>query len=76
MSTDSALTGIARVQKAIFPTLSVPSLVERYYGGIEMISREKLAAQYRKEIELFEKTHPKSMELFERAKGSLLQGAP
>lgn len=41
-----------------------------------MINREKLKAQYQKEIELFEKTHPKSKELYERAKGSLLQGVP
>ncbi len=41
-----------------------------------MINREKLKAQYRKEIERFEKTHPKSKELYERAKGSLLQGVP
>ena len=41
-----------------------------------MINREKLAAQYAKELELFEKMHPKSGEIFERAKGSLLQGVP
>jgi hypothetical protein len=45
-------------------------------GGNIMINREKLKAQYLKEIELFEKTHPKSKELYERAKGSLLQGVP
>ena len=41
-----------------------------------MINREKLTAQYAKELELFEKMHPKSGEIFERAKGSLLQGVP
>ena len=41
-----------------------------------MIIREKLAAQMAKEIEMFEKNHPKSGELYRRAQGSLLQGVP
>lgn len=41
-----------------------------------MINREKLAAQMAKEIEMFEKNHPKSGELYRRAQGSLLQGVP
>ncbi len=41
-----------------------------------MINREKLKLQYAKEQQLFEAKHPKSKELFERAKGSLLQGVP
>ncbi|HYE69681.1 MAG TPA: hypothetical protein VEA58_13775, partial [Anaerovoracaceae bacterium] len=41
-----------------------------------MINREKLEAQYKKEVALFEQTHHKSKELYERAKGSLLQGVP
>lgn len=41
-----------------------------------MISREKLKVQYQKELELFEQKHPKSGELFRKAKGSLLQGVP
>lgn len=40
------------------------------------INREKLNTQYEKEVELFEKTHPKSGELFKKAEGSLLQGVP
>ncbi len=41
-----------------------------------MINREKLKIQYEKELALFEEKHPKSKEIFERAKGSLLQGVP
>lgn len=41
-----------------------------------MINREKLKSQMAKEIELFEKNHQKSGELYNRAKGSLLQGVP
>jgi glutamate-1-semialdehyde 2,1-aminomutase len=40
------------------------------------VDRKKLTARHEKEIELFERTHPKSGELFKRARGSLLQGVP
>ncbi|MDR2196589.1 MAG: hypothetical protein LBO07_01300, partial [Coriobacteriales bacterium] len=40
------------------------------------IDRNKLKTQYEKELERFEQTHPKSGELFRRAKDSLLQGVP
>lgn len=40
------------------------------------INREKLTNQYIKEIEMFEKNHPKSGELYKQALGSLLQGVP
>lgn len=41
-----------------------------------MINREKLQVQYAKEVELFEKNHKKSGELYEKAQDSLLQGVP
>lgn len=41
-----------------------------------MINREKLKIQYANELRIFEEKHPKSKEIFERAKGSLLQGVP
>lgn len=40
------------------------------------VNREKLKIQYEKELERFQETHKKSGELFQRAKGSLLQGVP
>ncbi|MDR2356342.1 MAG: aspartate aminotransferase family protein, partial [Clostridiales Family XIII bacterium] len=40
------------------------------------IDREKLKQRYESETELFERTHPKSGELFGKAKDSLLQGVP
>ena len=40
------------------------------------VNRAKLEESYRKEIQLFEERHPKSKELFLRAKKSLLQGVP
>ncbi len=40
------------------------------------IDREKLKVQMATEIELFEKNHPKSGELFRNAQDSLLQGVP
>lgn len=41
-----------------------------------MIDRKKLKSQMIKEIEMFEKNHKKSGELYKKAKGSLLQGVP
>ncbi len=41
-----------------------------------MISRDKLKAQYQKEIQMFEANNPKSRELFIKAQKSLLQGVP
>jgi glutamate-1-semialdehyde 2,1-aminomutase len=41
-----------------------------------MINRDKLKTQMAKELEMFEKNHPKSGEIFKRAQGSLLQGVP
>ena len=41
-----------------------------------MINRDKIKIQYAKEMKTFEEKHPKSKEIFERAKGSLLQGVP
>jgi glutamate-1-semialdehyde 2,1-aminomutase len=40
------------------------------------MNREKLRTQYQSEMELFEKTHPKSGELFQKGRASLLQGVP
>jgi glutamate-1-semialdehyde 2,1-aminomutase len=40
------------------------------------INRQKLAERYRQEIEAFEKAHPKSAALYQRAEDSLLQGVP
>lgn len=40
------------------------------------INREKLKVQYQKEMELFERNHKKSGELYKKAQGSLLQGVP
>ena len=41
-----------------------------------MINREKLKVQHEKELKLFEQNHPKSKEMYLKAKGSLLQGVP
>ena len=41
-----------------------------------MINREKLKLRMAEEIELFERTHKKSGELYKRAQDSLLQGVP
>ncbi|HUM56592.1 MAG TPA: aspartate aminotransferase family protein [Bacillota bacterium] len=41
-----------------------------------MIDRQKLKSQMKKEIEMFEKNHKKSGELYRKAKESLLQGVP
>ena len=40
------------------------------------VNREKLQAQYEKEVQLFERNHPKSGQLYQQAKDSLLQGVP
>lgn len=40
------------------------------------VNREKLQEQYEKEVQLFERNHPKSGELYQQAKDSLLQGVP
>jgi glutamate-1-semialdehyde 2,1-aminomutase len=40
------------------------------------INRQKLAERYRQELEYFEKAHPKSAALYQRAEDSLLQGVP
>lgn len=41
-----------------------------------MINREKLKKQFEIEMETFEKQHPVSKEMFEKAKANLLQGVP
>ncbi len=41
-----------------------------------MINKNKLDEQLKKEFLLFEESHKKSKELFDRAKGSLLRGVP
>ncbi|MED4727398.1 aspartate aminotransferase family protein [Aneurinibacillus migulanus] len=41
-----------------------------------MINRNRLQVLLEKELQLFEETHPRSRELFERAKKSLLDGVP
>ena len=40
------------------------------------VNREKLQEQYEKEVQLFERNHPKSGQLYQQAKDSLLQGVP
>ncbi len=40
------------------------------------VNREKLQVQYEKEVQLFERKHPKSGQLYQQAKDSLLQGVP
>jgi glutamate-1-semialdehyde 2,1-aminomutase len=40
------------------------------------VNREKLQVQYEKEVQLFERNHPKSGQLYQQAKDSLLQGVP
>lgn len=57
------------------------SVVDRYKlenGEISMsmIDRSKLEDAYKKEQKLFAEKHPKSIELFEEAKASLLGGVP
>ena len=40
------------------------------------VNREKLQEQYEKEVQLFERNHPKSGQLYQQAQDSLLQGVP
>ncbi|HEX5898996.1 MAG TPA: aspartate aminotransferase family protein, partial [Solirubrobacteraceae bacterium] len=40
------------------------------------IDRRRLAAVHQAELERFAREHPRSRELFERAKGSLVSGVP
>ena len=40
------------------------------------VNREKLQEQYEKEVQLFERNHPESGQLYQQAQDSLLQGVP